>query len=124
MERDDVMAWVEAYESAWRDDEVDAVDELFADDAVYRPSPYEDPIVGLAAIKEFWPEADGTTFTMAAAPVAVDGSTAVVRVLVRYERPRRQEYTDLWLLHFDDDGRVDSFEEWAYWPGRPYSAED
>lgn len=118
-----MMAWVEAYEAAWRDDDVDAVGELFTADAVYRPSPYEDAIVGLDAIKDFWPEDDGTSFTMVAAPVAVDGATAVVRVLVRYDRPRRQEYTDLWLLHFDDDGRVDSFEEWAYWPGRPFSAD-
>lgn len=118
------MAWVDAYEAAWRDDDVDAIDELFAENARYRPSPYDDAIVGRDAIREFWPEDEGTTFTMAAAPVAVDGSTAVVRVLVRYERPQVQEYTDLWLLHFDDDGLVDSFEEWAYWPGRPYSAVD
>lgn len=118
------MAWVDAYEHAWRDDDVDAIDELFAEQATYRPSPYEDAIVGRAAIREFWPEEDGATFTMTAVPVAVDGDTAVVRVLVRYERPQAQEYTDLWLMHFDDDGLVDSFEEWAYWPGRPYSAAD
>jgi hypothetical protein len=28
------------------------------------------------------------------------------------------------VLHFAPDGRVDDFEEWAYWPGRGYSADD
>ena len=35
-----------------------------------------------------------------------------------------QEYTDLWLMRFAADGRVDDFEEWVYWPHKPYTAED
>jgi hypothetical protein len=57
-----------------------------------------------------------------AEPVAVQGATAVVRLLVRYETPDEQEYTDLWLLRFAADGRVEDFEEWAYFPGQPYTA--
>jgi hypothetical protein len=26
------------------------------------------------------------------------------------------------VLRFAADGRVEDFEEWAYWPGKPYSA--
>jgi hypothetical protein len=61
-------------------------------------------------------------FTAVAEPFAVEGQQAVVRVEVRYGEPVRQEYRDLWLLRFADDGRVRDFEEWAYWPGRPYTA--
>jgi hypothetical protein len=46
----------------------------------------------------------------------------VVRLLVRYETPEVQEYRDLWLLRFAADGRVEDFEEWAYFPGQPYTA--
>jgi hypothetical protein len=46
----------------------------------------------------------------------------LVRVLVRYGGPVRQEYLDLWVLRFAEDGRVDDFEEWAYCPGKAYSA--
>ena len=59
---------------------------------------------------------------MDAVVVAVDGDTAVVRLDVSYVTPRPQEYRDLWVLRFADDGRVADFEEWAYWPGRGYSA--
>ena len=33
-----------------------------------------------------------------------------------------QEYRDLWVLRFAPDGRVEDFEEGAYWPDKPYSA--
>jgi hypothetical protein len=36
--------------------------------------------------------------------------------------PVRPEYRDLWLLSFADDGRMREFEEWAYWPGQPYTS--
>jgi hypothetical protein len=57
-----------------------------------------------------------------AVPIAVDGQDAVVRLQVRYGDPVRQEYRDLWVLRFAGDGRVEEFEEWAYWPGRSYTA--
>jgi hypothetical protein len=41
-------------------------------------------------------------------------------VEVRYGDPVSQEYRDLSVLRFADDGRVEDFEEWAYWPDKPY----
>ena len=122
MNRDDVMRWVGGYERAWRNGDLDAVAELFTEDAHYRPSPYEEAKVGHAAIRAFWLDDDDQTFTVQAQPVAVEGRDAVVRLAVRYGDPVRQEYRDLWVLHFAADGRVEDFEEWAYWPGQPYSA--
>lgn len=120
MDRDQVMAWVARYEQAWADGDTDAVAALFTEDAHYRLSPYEPDEVGHQAIRGFWVEDE--IFTVTSEPVAVEGRTAVVRLEVRYGDPVSQEYRDLWLLRFADDGRVDDFEEWAYWPGKPYSA--
>ena len=122
MTRADVMRWVAGYEQAWRDGDLEAVERLFTEDARYRPSPYDDSEVGHDAIKGFWLDDEDETFTVEAVPVAVEGDSAVVRVLVRYGDPLRQEYLDLWVMHFANDGRVDDFEEWAYWPGKPYAA--
>jgi ketosteroid isomerase-like protein len=123
VDRDKVMRWVAGYERAWRDGDLDAVAELFTEDARYRPSPYEEAEVGHAAIRAFWLDDEGQTFTVRAEPVAVEGRDAVVRLEVRYGDPVRQEYRDLWVLRFAVDGRVEDFQEWAYWPGKPYSAE-
>lgn len=122
MDRDNVMRWVAGYERAWRHGDLDAVAELFTEDARYRPSPYEAAEVGHAAIRAFWLDDEGETFTVRAEPIAVEGREAVVRLEVRYGDPPRQEYRDLWVLRFAADGRVEDFEEWAYWPGKPYSA--
>ena len=124
MDRDDVMRWVARYERAWRDGDLGGVERLFTEDATYRASPYEDPEVGHEAIKAFWLEDQDEVFTMAAEPLAVEGGVGVVSVEVRYGDPLRQEYRDLWVLRFAEDGRVQHFEEWAYWPGKPYSAAD
>lgn len=123
VDRDTVMQWVAGYERAWRDGDVAAVPRLFTDDARYRRSPYEPADVGHAGVRAFWLVDQGRTFTVTAEPVAVEGRDAVVRLEVRYGDPVAQEYRDLWVLRFAPDGRVEDFEEWAYWPGRPYSAE-
>ena len=122
MNADDVMRWVAEYERAWRDSDLGAVEQLFTEDAHYRPSPYEASEIGHDAIKAFWLDDEGTEFTVAAKPVAVEGQHAVVRLEVHYGNPVHQEYRDLWLLRFADDGRVEDFEEWAYWPGKAHSA--
>ncbi len=121
MTPDEVMAWVGAYEEAWRAADVSAVDRLFAESARYARSPYDQaPLHGREQIEGFW--LDDGTFTMSAELFAVSGRRAVVRVVVRYDPPSGQEYTDLWLLRFAADGRVEDFEEWAYWPGLHYTA--
>jgi hypothetical protein len=64
----------------------------------------------------------GEVFRMTSEVIAVDGDTAVVRVEVGYGNPVRQEYRDLWVLRFADDGRCAWFEEWPFWPGHPHLA--
>ncbi len=54
----------------------------------------------------------------------MDGDTAVARVEVEYGDPKPQEYRDLWLIRFADDGRCRSFEEWAFWPEKPHATCD
>jgi hypothetical protein len=50
--------------------------------------------------------------------VDTDGDIAVVRVDVAYERPKKSEYRDLWLIEFAADGRCRAFEEWPFSPGQ------
>ena len=119
MTRDQVAAWVAAYERAWRSPGTGALEELFTADASYSQGPYREPVVGGAAIAAMWDaERDGPdeVFTMASEVVAADGDTGVVRVLVRYGDPVRQEYKDLWVIHFAAGGKCDSFEEWPFAP--------
>jgi mannose-6-phosphate isomerase-like protein (cupin superfamily) len=114
-----LLGWVDGYQRAWRTAGTDGLPDLFTDDAEYRGSPYDAPVVGLAAISEMWDEdrsGPDEVFTMTAEVVACQGDTGVARVQVRYGEPLVQEYLDLWVVRFAADGRADRFEEWPFWP--------
>ncbi|MEN5072992.1 nuclear transport factor 2 family protein [Isoptericola cucumis] len=123
VDRESVLQWVAAYEDAWRSGDDGAVERLFTSDARYARSPYDpDELHGHAAIRGFWLVDEDATFAVTAEPLAVEGDVAVVRLEVRYLEPEAQEYRDLWVLRFAPDGRVADFEEWAYWPGKAWTA--
>ncbi|MET0511877.1 MAG: nuclear transport factor 2 family protein [Thermoleophilaceae bacterium] len=52
--------WIEDYGAAWRARDAEALAELFAEDAVYRSSPFRPPTVGREAIRDYWREATST----------------------------------------------------------------
>jgi hypothetical protein len=120
--REQVADWVAAYERAWRAPGTGGLAEIFTADARYQQGPYDEPVVGLAAIGGMWEterEGPHEVFRMTSDVVAADGDTAVVRVEVSYGDPVRQEYRDLWIVRFAADGRCASFEEWPFWPEQP-----
>ncbi|WP_369372689.1 nuclear transport factor 2 family protein [Promicromonospora sp. Populi] len=119
--RTTVETWVSDYERLWRTAGTAGLSDLFTADASYLPSPWASPIVGLPALTEFWEaERDGPdeSFTMSSEVIAVDGSTAIVRVNVEYsgDDGSNGRWRDLWVLTFDDDERCAAFEEWPFAP--------
>lgn len=119
MEHERVAGWVAAYEAAWRAPGTEALGDLFAPAASYRPGPYVPAVEGLPAIAALWEaerEGPDEVFTMASEIVAVEGDTAVVRVEVAYGEPPVQHYRDLWVVRLDGAGRCAEFEEWPFWP--------
>jgi ketosteroid isomerase-like protein len=120
--REQVEAWIAAYERAWRAPGIDALADLFSEDAVYRMSPYAEPVRGLGEIAFLWERerrSPDESFEMRHEIVAVDGDTAIVRVEVTYGEPDPGEYRDLWIVRLAADGRCREFEEWPFWPGQP-----
>jgi mannose-6-phosphate isomerase-like protein (cupin superfamily) len=125
LDADQFLTWLDRYEDLWRSDGTEQLSSLFADDAKYLLSPVEQPVAGLDAIAAMWEDhrdGSGDVFTMAREVVAITGDTGVARVVVRYGDPLEQEYVDLWVVRFDDTGRAVHFEEWPFWPGKPFTA--
>nr|WP_088996137.1 nuclear transport factor 2 family protein [Micromonospora echinaurantiaca] len=126
MDRERVTGWLRAYERAWRTPGTEPLATIFTEDASYQQGPYRTPVVGLPAIGRMW-EAERAgpdeVFRMASEIVAVDGDTAVARLEVRYGDPVHQEYRDLWIMRFAEDGRCRSFEEWPFWPAQPTASQ-
>jgi ketosteroid isomerase-like protein len=122
MDRNAVEKWVADYERAWRTPGTRVLAEVFVPDASYLPSPWAQPVEGLDAIARFWETervGPDEEFTMSNDVVAVDGVTAVVRVVVRYGTPGSRTWRDLWILRFAEDGRCSWFEEWPFAPDQP-----
>lgn len=122
MQRSDVIGWVQEYERLWRSPGTDRLAALFTEDATYLPSPWAEPVRGLAGLAAFWEsERDGPDeeFTLTYELVAVDGDTAVIRAEVRYADPVSGHWRDLWLVTFAEDGRCSEFEEWPFAPDQP-----
>lgn len=119
MRREQVADWVANYERLWRTPGTAGLASIFTQAAIYLQGPYREPVTGLPAIAQMWDDeraCPAEVFQMTSEIVAVDGSTAVVKVEVFYGEPVEQEYRDLWIIRFAEDGRSYSFEEWPYWP--------
>ncbi|MFI7080068.1 nuclear transport factor 2 family protein [Micromonospora sp. NPDC049903] len=119
MDRKQVTGWLAAYEQAWRTPGTDVLATIFTPQASYQQGPYRTPVVGLPAIAAMWEDertGPDEVFHMTSEIVAVEGDTAVARLEVRYGDRVPQEYRDLWIMRFAEDGRCVSFEEWPFWP--------
>ena len=117
--------WIAAYERAWRTPGTECSRQSCAEQASYLQGPYQKAIIGLPVIARMWEaerDGPGEVFHMTSEVVAVEGDTAVARVEVRYGDPADQEYRDLWIMRFAEDGRCNSFEEWPFWPTQPPTA--
>jgi ketosteroid isomerase-like protein len=117
MDHEQASRWLGAYVAAWRSNDRAQIEALFTDDAHYRYAPYEQPLLGAAAIADSWLEDpdDPESWEAAYEPVAVEGDTVVAVGLSRYrdseDRPART-YHNCYLLRFADNGRCRDFTEW------------
>jgi hypothetical protein len=109
--------WIDRYERAWRTPGTDGLKDLFTADVVYSPSPWGDPVRGLAALAAFWDGVrDGPEegFSLVSEVVAIDGDVAIARIEVNYAQGDR--WRDLWVIKVDSDGRCVAFDEWPFSP--------
>jgi hypothetical protein len=117
--------WIAAYETAWRTEGTAPLGRLFTEDATYQAAPFDEPLVGLEAIAQFWDderEGPDEEFTLTSEIVAADGDTAVARLEVVYGAPLHRTYRDLWIITISGDGRCRHFEEWPFHPRQARTA--
>lgn len=117
MNRESLQIWLDRYIEAWRTYDTDKIGDLFSEDALYFFSPFDDdPLRGRAAIVANWleePDAAGS-WEAHYEPVAVEGNVGVAQGRTRYIRPDgtlESEFDNLYVLHFDADGRCTHFTE-------------
>jgi SnoaL-like domain len=113
-ERTDMLTrWMEGYLRAWTSNAPDDIRALFTEDARYLTDPWGDPVQGQDAIVEDWTARgdEQGTWEFSWSPVAVTDDVAVVQGETRYARGTN--YSNLWIIRLDPDGRAREFTE--YW---------
>ena len=114
----DVQAWLDRYLAAWRSYDRRQIEALFADDATYSYGPFRQPLTGRAAIVDSWLANRDEPGSWAAdyRPIAVDGTVAVVHGRTRYFEADgttvRDEYDNIFEIHFNGKGVATQFNEW------------
>lgn len=121
----DVQAWLDRYVDAWRTYDQAAVEGLFAEHAEYRYHPWDDPVVGRAAVVHDWLNPGGSaagrdkpgTWRAHYEPYAVGGNRAVaIGESIYYadasQATELRHYWNIWTIEFDDAGRCTDFVEY------------
>jgi ketosteroid isomerase-like protein len=124
MDRPTFQRWLDDYLEAWRSNDPQRIGNLFSEDAVYHRTAYSRPIEGRAEIVRFWttePDAPGS-WEAQYEPLVVEGDSGVASGRTRYfvepGGPQvADEYANVFLVRFDEDGRCREFREW--WMQRP-----
>jgi hypothetical protein len=107
--------WLDGYIRAWRSKAADDVRAIFTDDAEYwfRPDDPE-PVRGIDAIIEMWGEEEPSDPSFAFDVLIENEHLGIIKGHVDY--PGHQFYSNLWEVHFAQDGRANRFVEWFMTP--------
>ncbi|HJV03969.1 MAG TPA: nuclear transport factor 2 family protein [Actinomycetota bacterium] len=114
MDRSDVERWVEGYVKAWSSNDPDDIGALFTEDATYYTAPHRESWRGRQAIVEGWldrkdqPGSWGFEYRVQ----DVVGDKAYVRGTTTYHDQDESDYSNLWEVTLDREGRCSEFIEW------------
>ena len=114
----DFENWLDAYGAAWRAGDAHAAIELFSSDVEYYETPFDDPMVGLDAIHQYWSEGAGESqkdVSFSYQALAIVENAGLARWQATFVRIPSGNYVELdgfLMAEFDGAGKCSVFREW------------
>jgi hypothetical protein len=117
MDRETFNHWLGSYGSAWTRRDPEAAASLYAHDATYQVTPFNEPLRGRAAIYEYWASVAKTEeeIQFNYEILAVTAEQGIARWWASFVRvpPGLETKLDgIFLISLDSEGRCRSLREW------------
>lgn len=114
MKAGDLASWVDRYVEAWKTNDPQDIERLFTQDARYYTAPHRKPWSGRVAIVKGWLDRkdDQGTWRFRYEILAVTEGLGFVRGWTTYVGNEAKEYSNLWVVRLDANGRCSEFTEW------------
>lgn len=120
--------WLAAYGMAWEEGDPQKAADLFAGEASYQVTPFDDPMVGKNAIQAYWQAGpgnshQGTSFTYRI--ISVRGNEGIAHWKASFRRVNTSKLVELdgiLVAEFDDSALCSDFKEW--WHRREVEHDD
>lgn len=109
--------WLGRYEVAWESRDAGLAASLFTADATYHEMPFDAPLAGRDAIRDYWLRvtADQRDIDFRARPIAVSGNTGIAEWTATFRLASSGATIDLngvFVLAFDAAGLCTALREW------------
>ena len=109
--------WLDAYGAAWQDGDAEAATDLFADEAEYYETPFDDPMIGRDTIHRYCAGAgdsqkDVRFLHESMAVVDSKGFARWQATFVRIPSGNHIELDGFLMAQFDGTGKCSVFREW------------
>jgi hypothetical protein len=118
MQREHFENWIQGYLKAWKTNEREDIEALFAEDATYLTQSFREPWKGREAIVEGWLErADWQgEWNFDYRWWAIEVDTGVLEGVTTYHT-QGTAYNNIWVIILNEDGRCRQFrEQWVQKP--------
>ena len=107
-----LAAWIDAYQRAWLSNDPGDIGALFTDDAEYFTAPSREPWRGREAIVDGWREIADQPGDFTFVWQTLVDTTDLGVITGRTVYTNGDDYDNLWVIRFGDDGRCTEFTEW------------
>jgi ketosteroid isomerase-like protein len=115
--RDAFASWLDRYIAAWRSNDPADIGDLFSEDVSYSQDGGQSAIDGREAVVTSWLEdayEPALEWEAAYEPLAIEDQVHVAVGSTRYTREdgTRDDFSNIFVCRFDEDGRCSELREW------------